>query len=225
MSESIFNAVTAYGVWGVVISAFLSCLLVPIPTSLMMLAAGALAAAGDLAPLPLIAGAFTGAVLGDQAGYALGRRAGPPVLAWLNRSATRRKVISRAEKMVDAHGGMGVFFSTWLFAPLGPYVNIVSGATRLSWLRFSLADIAGEAIWVNAYVWIGYAFAANIAEISQMMSDIIGILVAGAVGLAALSWAIAALRAQRALTVPAMSPAQSSSLTSETVKAQDALAE
>lgn len=208
MSESIFAAVTAYGVWGVVLSAFLSCLLVPIPTSLMMLASGALAASGDLAPLPLIAGAFAGAVLGDQAGYTIGRKAGPPVLHWLNRAPTRRKVISRAERMVDRHGGLGVFLSTWLFAPLGPYVNIVSGATRLSWARFSLADLAGEAIWVNLYIWLGYGFAANIEEISQMMSDIIGLLAAVAVGLLALYWAVGALRAQKALTVPEVTPAQ-----------------
>lgn len=48
MTETIYSLVTSYGIWVVAASAFLSCLLVPIPTALVMLAAGAFAAAGDL---------------------------------------------------------------------------------------------------------------------------------------------------------------------------------
>ncbi|WP_417242535.1 DedA family protein [Celeribacter sp.] len=198
MTDSIFAAVTAYGVWGVMLASFLSCLLIPIPTSLMMLAAGALAASGDIDIAPLIMATFAGAVMGDQTGFFIGRTGGARVLARLGaRSPARRSVIARAEALVDRRGGVGVFFSTWAVAPLGPYVNIASGAARLPWVRFTVADILGEMIWVNAYVWTGYVFANNISEVSTLMSDVIGLLVATVVAAVALYWAKGVLKAQK----------------------------
>ena len=131
MTDSIFALVTTYGYFGVFICAYLSCLLVPVPTSLMMLAGGALAASGDISAPILIVAAFIGAVLGDQTGYLVGRKFGRRALTRLARSPARARVIARAEKTVDERGGIGVFFSTWFVAPLGPYVNVAAGAGGL----------------------------------------------------------------------------------------------
>ena len=65
------------------VSAFLSCLLVPIPTSLMMLTGGAFAAAGDIALWQVALAAWVGAVLGDQTGFFIGRKGGKAALAWI----------------------------------------------------------------------------------------------------------------------------------------------
>lgn len=80
MSAAVFALVADYGVWVIAASAFLSCLALPIPTSLMMLTGGAFAAAGDLALWQVMAGAWVGAVFGDQTGYFIGRTGGRAVL-------------------------------------------------------------------------------------------------------------------------------------------------
>ncbi|MEZ5769847.1 MAG: VTT domain-containing protein [Paracoccaceae bacterium] len=108
---------------------------------------GALAAAGDLALWQVVAAAWTGAVLGDQAGFLIGRFGGTPVVDRLARSPARAAVLARARALVDRRGGVGVFLSTWAVAPLGPWVNFIAGATGLGWLRFSVADVIGEVIW------------------------------------------------------------------------------
>ncbi len=64
-------------------------------------------------------------------------------------------------------------------------------------MRFTVADILGEMIWVNAYVWTGYVFANNISEVSTLMSDVIGLLVATVVAAVALYWAKGVLKAQK----------------------------
>ena len=74
MSETVFALVTAYGAYVIFASAFLSCLALPIPTSLMMLSGGAFVATGDLALWQVVAGAFAGAVIGEAVGFGLGRR-------------------------------------------------------------------------------------------------------------------------------------------------------
>jgi membrane protein DedA with SNARE-associated domain len=199
MTDTIFALITTYGYVGVLVCAYLSCLLVPVPTSLMMLAGGALAASGDLSAPLLIAAAFTGAVFGDQTGYFIGRKFGRRVLIRLSRAPSRQKIVTRAEKTVDDRGGLGVFFSTWLVAPLGPYVNVVAGAAGLPWIRFTVADVLGEAIWVNVYVWLGFAFAGSLALVAELVGDIMGLIAALVVALVAGLWIAHVMRHQRTL--------------------------
>lgn len=197
MTDTVFALVAAYGALVIFASAFLSCLALPIPTSLMMLTGGAFVASSDLAMPQVVAAAFAGAVLGDQAGYFIGRLGGAPVVARLARSPARAAVLERARRLVDKRGGIGVFLSTWAVAPLGPWVNFIAGATGLSWGRFSLADITGEAIWVTLYVGLGYAFATQVTLVADLMGDVMGLIAALVVAVAAALWIAAVLKAQK----------------------------
>ncbi|GKY87599.1 DedA family protein [Sinisalibacter aestuarii] len=198
MSETVFSLVTDWGPWVIFASAFLSCLALPIPTSLMMLTGGAFVAAADLALWQVVAAAFAGAVLGDQAGFLIGRYGGTPVVERIARAPSRRAVLGRARALVDRRGGIGVFFSTWAVAPLGPWVNFIAGATGLGWLRFTLADVLGEMIWVTLYVGLGYAFASQIPTVAEVMGDAMGLLAGLVVALAAGLWIRAVMKAQKA---------------------------
>lgn len=198
MTETIFALVTDYGALVIFASAFLSCLALPIPTSLMMLTGGAFVASADLSLLAVVAAAFGGAVVGDQAGYFIGRFGGAPVVDRLARSPARKAVLERARGLVDRRGGVGVFLSTWAVAPLGPWVNFIAGATGLGWARFSLADVLGETIWVSLYVGLGMAFASQIAAVADVMGNVMGLIAALVVAAAAAMWIRAILKAQKA---------------------------
>lgn len=190
MSEALLAIVASYGVWVVFGSAYISCLAVPIPTALVMLSAGAFAASGDLS-LPLVlTAALAGAILGDQTGFALGRFGGTRLLERLAQSDKRQALLGRARAFVQRWGGIGVFFSTWLVAPLGPWVNFVAGANRLGWMRFTLADITGELIWVSVYVGLGYGFSDRITQIADLLSNSVAFLL-GILVTAVLGWMLA----------------------------------
>ncbi len=204
MTETVFALVSTWGPLVIFASAFLSCLALPIPTSLMMLTGGAFAAAGDLTLWQVVAAAWVGAVLGDQTGYAVGRFGGAPLAARLARAPARAAVLARARALVDRRGGVGVFFSTWAVAPLGPWVNVIAGTTGLGWLRFTLADVTGEVVWVTLYTGLGQVFAANISLVAEAMSDIVGLVVALVLALSAGLWIRASLRAQTG--EPAIAP-------------------
>lgn len=198
MTDTIFALVTSWGALVIFASSFLSCLALPIPTSLMMLSGGAFVAAGDLALWQVIAGAWGGAVLGDQTGYLIGRHGGAPLVERIARTPARRAVLNRARGLVDKRGGLGVFLSTWLFAPLGPCVNFIAGTTGLGWLRFTLWDVLGETIWVTIYVGLGYGFASQIEAVSDILGNAVGLLAALAVAAAMVVWIRGALKAQKA---------------------------
>lgn len=185
MTETLFQLVSTYGLLVVAASAYLSCLAIPIPTAVVMLAAGAFSAAGDLVFWQVLGTAWLAAVAGDQTGFHIGRWGGPPLIEAIARRTHREQLIARAQETVRTYGGIGVFFSTWLVAPLGPWVNLIAGAARLERWRFTVWDVAGETIWVTAYVVLGYAFGSRLDELTQLVTDWSGLLasVAAAVGL------------------------------------------
>ena len=85
-------------------------------------------------------------------------------------------------------GGSSVFFSCWLVAPLGPYINYVSGLSQFSWPRFALWGAAGEVFWVGIYVGLGYLFADNMTQIASLLGNLSGFLAAGAVAIGLGVW-------------------------------------
>ena len=68
MTEVILALAADYGVPLLFCVTFLSCLALPVPSSLLMLASGGFAAAGDLSLPAVAAAAFCGAVIGDNTG-------------------------------------------------------------------------------------------------------------------------------------------------------------
>lgn len=190
MSDWFLAAVAAWGVPALALGTFLSCLAIPLPSSMMMLAAGAFAASGDLGLATAAAAALTGAVLGDQVGYGLGRLGFGRAEGWLRRSATRASVLDRARTEVRRHGVMTVFLSRWLFSVLGPYVNLIAGGAGLHWRSFTAAAVAGETVWVSLYLGVGWAAGGQLAAVASLMGNASGLVASAAItiGLGWMLW-------------------------------------
>jgi membrane protein DedA with SNARE-associated domain len=197
MNDALLALVPDWGLWLVFAATLLSCLALPVPSSLIMLGAGGFAASGDLPLWGVMATAYLGAVLGDQAGYSIGHAGGVPLLTRIGRDPRRQALIDRARAAMDRHGGTGVFLSRWLFSPLGPYVNLIAGATTFNRRRFTVAGAAGEAVWVTIYVGLGWAFADNIVAIGALLGDLFGVLAGAAVTLMLALWLHNAARDRR----------------------------
>lgn len=196
MTETLLALVPQYGLVLLGVGTFLSCLAVPVPTSLFMLSAGGFVASGDLVAWQVAAAALTGAVLGDQAGYQLGRLGGA-ALSGRRLSPARARLMERAGAMLRDRGTGAVFLSRWLFSPLGPYVNFAGGAAGLDWARFTRAGMAGESLWVGLYVGMGAAFADDLLAMADLLGSASGLLAALAVAAVLALWLRAALRNRR----------------------------
>jgi len=175
MTETLLAALSDWGVPTLGLVTFLSCLALPVPSSLVMLAAGALAAVGELSLAAVALAALAGAVLGDQAGYLLGRGALAGLVPALARHPARAQLLVRAETALVRRGLTAVFLSRWLFSPLGPYVNLLAGTARLDWGRFTLAAIAGEVVWVAVYVGLGALFADRFQWLAGVLGNAVGL--------------------------------------------------
>lgn len=178
LTETTLALLPQWGPWLVGLTTFLSCLALPVPASVLMIAAGAFVGAGDLSLGTVAGAAWGGAIAGDQLGYRLGRRAG----RWLPAPNSRKgRLMREAAARLKARGTATVFLTRWLFSPLGPWVNLAAGAAGYDAPRFGLAAAAGEAVWVGVYVGLGLAFGANLQAATALAGDAIGVLSAAAV--------------------------------------------
>jgi membrane-associated protein len=181
MTDTLLALVPTYGVWLVLLALPLSCLALPVPSSILVMAAGSFASAGDLVLWQVQAAAFAGFVLGDQVTYGVARAAGPRLLAALQRRSRLGALCDRAQVMLDKRGAVAVFLSRTIFSPLGPYMGYLSGALRLNWGAFTLAAVLGAACWSMAYSLLGYVFATQITQVAALIGNAVGIILAGAV--------------------------------------------
>ncbi len=181
MTDTLIALVPEYGIWLLAAVTFLSCLAIPVPSSIMMVAGGAFASAGDMSLFITALAAYTGAVLGDQTGFAIGRQ-GTGLIERIKNAGGQRKVLfDRATEFSDKWGGISVFLSRWLLSPLGPYVNFIGGANGLKWSVFTGFSIAGEAVWVTLYTGLGFVFSDQIEMVADIAANLSGFLAAGAV--------------------------------------------
>lgn len=198
MTDVIFTLVADYGVGIVFCVTFLSCLALPVPSSLLMITSGGFAATGDLELMSVLFAAFAGAVLGDNTGYWIARGLGEKLDTWLDNHPRRAALKSKGTAFMDKRGGSSVFFSCWLVAPLGPYINYISGITKFTWPRFAMWGVLGEIVWVGLYVGLGYVFADNITALASLMGNASGFVTALAVVTALGWWLVRAARKQSA---------------------------
>ena len=133
MTDWILGLVPTYGLWLLSTVTFLACLALPVPCSILMLTAGGFVATEDLVLWQVIAATLTGAVLGDQIGYRIGRVGGDRLLIRLSRNPSRARLITRATDLMARRGAVGIFFTRWLVPPIGPWATYAAGATAVPW--------------------------------------------------------------------------------------------
>jgi len=182
MKEQVLAAVASYGLPALFAIVAVAAVGVPLPVTLLLIVTGSLAAQGVMNFWSAIAIAAAGSVAGDQIGYAVGRWGGGALVAWLSRMIGSPDRIRELDAKAKRWGGAGVFFSRWLVAPLGPWINLASGAADYSWLRFTLWDFLGESFGAGLFIWLGRVFSDRVQEVGAILGDltwaILGLLAA-----------------------------------------------
>jgi membrane-associated protein len=182
LTEELLSALSIYGlpvIFGVTVVASIG---VPLPISLLLVASGSFVEQGEMKLWPVVVLASSGAVLGDQIGYLIGRWGGRHLAFRISRRFKGGEAgLLKAEAATRKWEGIGVFLTRWLLTPLGPWLNLTSGFTSYPWHRFVIWDVLGQVLWVVIYVSLGRIFSDRV----QAMSEVLGNLTWVAVGVAA----------------------------------------
>ncbi|MBX2998644.1 MAG: VTT domain-containing protein [Caldilineaceae bacterium] len=187
LSQEILSALLLYGLPVLFVVIFVAAAGLPVPSSLLLIAAGALAEDGQLNYWAVVAVAVTAAVLGDHIGYGVGRWGGRKLVLRMSSWFGGEQQIEQAEVMATRYSGIGIFLSRWLITALGPALNLTSGLARYDLRRFTIYDISGELVWVVSYSLVGRLFSDRIQDLADLLGDIGGFLL-GVLLVAGLGW-------------------------------------
>ncbi len=138
----------------------------PVPAVPILLAAGALAAAGRANLVGLTAVALGAALSGDLFWFFVGRRHGSRALGWLCRiSLEPDSCVQRTRNFVERHGLRSLLVAK--FVPgLSSIAPPVIGAIGTAWWKFAAVDSIGSLFWIVVYELLGFVFSHQLEEIA-----------------------------------------------------------
>ncbi|MFI9650337.1 DedA family protein [Streptomyces sp. NPDC052040] len=179
-------AVAVYAVVALVIG--VESLGVPLPGEIVLVSAALLSSQhGGINPVVLGACASVGAVVGDSIGYAIGRKGGRPLLAWLGAKFPRHfgeSHVATAERSFEKWGMWAVFFGRFV-ALLRIFAGPLAGVLRMPYWKFLTANFLGGVVWAGGTTAVIY-YVGVVAESWLKKFSWLGLVAAVLIGLASM---------------------------------------
>src|SRR5260370_38941292 len=154
--------VANYGYLAVFIIVGLESAGVPMPGETALVSAAIYAGEGGLDIKWVIASAALAAILGDNAGYWVGRDFGFPLVLKYGRYIRLDEArLKLGQYMFQRPGGKIMFFGRFV-AVLRAFAALLAGINRLAWPRFFLFNALGGVVWASIFgiggFLLGHAF-------------------------------------------------------------------
>jgi membrane protein DedA with SNARE-associated domain len=169
LTDLFLSRVTSYGPLLFGLALLLSPLGLPVPTGLLVLAAGAFARQG-LMDWPVAAAVgLAGTVLGDVGSYGLGRFAGDWVQGCLK--GKHATLWPKAQAQFLKHGALALLSTRVLFTGLDVPTNLAAGSSHYPFRRFLTWDLLGRLGWLLLYGGLGYGFGSQWQVVNQTIHE------------------------------------------------------
>jgi membrane protein DedA with SNARE-associated domain len=157
--------ITSYGYFAVFLLMLAESACIPVPSEVIMMFGGALAAGAVAGAHPSLALIVIAGVLGNVAGsylaWGAGRYAGQPaVRRWGRRIGIREHDIDRATRWFERHGATAVLFGR-VVPVVRTFISLPAGFAGMPAARFGLYTTLGCIPWTAALAIAGYALGAN----------------------------------------------------------------
>lgn len=173
VGDEFLAALLIYGYPVLGVTLLLGAIGLPLPTGLSAALAGSLAARGSMSWAWAAAVAVMASVLGDAAGYGLGRALSRQFLErhgrWFGYTSARRERVAR---LFERFGGLGVLLSRTLVSHLSAVLNLLAGASRYRLSAFLGFTVVGRLLWTSAYLGLGYAVGASLEAAAGFLANL-----------------------------------------------------
>ncbi|MBL8091157.1 MAG: VTT domain-containing protein [Anaerolineales bacterium] len=171
MSDFLLTQIINYGAPLLGVIVFIGGLGIPLPCTLLVIAAGAFARQGILDWQIASAISIVSVIIGDSLSYSFGFYSREKVLSRF--SATPQWL--QAEQSFQKWGALSIFFSRFLVTAIALPVNLLSGTTRFAFQKFLVYDILGEVVWIFGYGGLGYLFGSQWEVVNEFLSNFGGV--------------------------------------------------
>ncbi|MGW2480877.1 DedA family protein [Streptomyces sp. NPDC001571] len=161
---------------------------IPLPGEIVLVSSALLASQqGHINPVVLGACATAGAVIGDSIGYAIGRKGGRPLLAWLGRKFPKHFSeghVAMAERSFQKWGMWAVFFGRFI-ALLRIFAGPLAGVLHMPYWKFLIANVLGGICWAGGTTAVIY-YLGIVAESWLKNFSYLGLVAALLIGVASM---------------------------------------
>ena len=172
-----------------------------LPGDSLLVTAGIFAAAGHLRLGALLFLVSLCAIVGDQLGYWIGRKAGQALYRREDSLLFKKRHLERAHQFYETYGGKTVILAR--FVPIvRTFCPPVAGAAGMTYRRYLTYDIFGGFFWVGSMVLGGYFLGSVVPNINRRIHWVIAVVVF----LSLLPGIIGVLRARRGRMQTATKP-------------------
>jgi membrane-associated protein len=126
-----------------------------LPGDTLLFAAGFFASQGRISLGWALLGMFLGAVIGNLAGYEIGRRTGPKLFKNDDNLLLNKDNVERTQKFFKKYGPLTVILAR--FVPVVRTITpLIAGVGGMHYKKFLSYNILGAALWVPTITLIGY---------------------------------------------------------------------
>ena len=144
------------------------------------------------------------AIIGNQTGYAIGRKAGPAIFNRPDSRLFKKEYVDRTAAFFERHGGKAITLAQ--FVPIvRTFTPVMAGVGKMHYRHFFIFNAIGATFWAFAITWLGY-FLGSIEWIQKNIDA----MILGIVFVSVLPMLISALRSwlssRRAGPQPAQEP-------------------
>jgi membrane protein DedA with SNARE-associated domain len=176
------DLIQAYGLWALFIVVTLESMGVPMPGETALVTTALYAGSThqiDIISVVLVAA--TGAIIGDNIGYLIGRSIQLRLLVrygrYIRLDQPRLKV---GQYLFRRHGGKIVFFGRFV-AFLRTFAAVLAGANRMPWPHFLLMNALGGLCWASIFGGGAYLFGEQITRVAGPVSFLLLVVAIGLV--------------------------------------------
>jgi membrane-associated protein len=146
------------------------------PGDSLLFTAGVLASAQFLNIWILIPLVFSAAILGDNIGYWIGRKAGEKLFDRENSFFFRRSNAEKAKQFFAEHGSRAVILAR--FVPVvRTFVPVVAGIGKMDYKKFFLFDLIGGVVWGIGLPLAGFLLGTSVPDIDRYLLPIIAVII------------------------------------------------
>ena len=147
-----------------------------LPGDSLLVTAGVFAASGQLHISELVLLVPLCAIVGDQIGYWIGRKAGHALYRREDSLVFRKAHLQRAHQFYEKYGGKTVILAR--FVPIvRTFCPPVAGAAEMSYARYFAYDVVGGILWGAGMILGGYFLGRQIPNISENIHYVIAVVI------------------------------------------------
>ena len=147
-----------------------------LPGDSLLFTVGFLASQNYLNIWILTVGCFIAAVLGDNVGYAFGRRIGPRIFRREKSFFFNPENVAAARRFYATHGGKTIILARFL-PGVRTFAPILAGVGGMQYHKFFFYNVAGAAVWAIGLSLTGYFLGQAISNVDRYLLPIIAAII------------------------------------------------